>query len=578
MPKKRPGNQHNNRHENGIVAPGKRITKQKSNGQLNGSADASPGANGAPTPSASAARATPQQLEKFVDKESTLTKDTWGTGTQDGSSEAEVAKGLDGLSGNLEHVNGTAHSSVKNSDTTTTQAVRKGNSLSLAYTIVRSCPLGDTITILIILLSIPSTVLTLVNTLFAMLTFMPPAASFFSIPNTFMDIFQSSTGTPSVATVIITDILGLLVWVAAWTPVQQLAIEYAQAVGAATLGGGQNAKKLGYDSTFVCMAVVTLRHVSSRGWIPSRILGFDWRAILSRIPYVPARASSFLSLSNDDFFTNDTKGGWEWFRILIALHKLIHGLVHGARRWYQKREYFHPASTTKKMDPEAGANTPVRRSSSTLGEAAQQNSTASAASTTTKTGSKETRDKTSTAKKKRKQAALVRGQQPLWAAFAATKVTILREYEQNHTMAEVNVPGAKNSSNLGNAFFGETENQIGISDVLSDSFIFHTTYAFNSNKSHGTEAAVDTDSAKPFHVRINGTNWTSTKISRSHEMEDTGEAWTGVVFGLTPSSSYRCSLVSSKGGVVLCSIIVTTSPLPSEENGEHFYTLYALES
>jgi len=29
-------NQHNNRHENGLVGPGKRITKQKSNGHLNG--------------------------------------------------------------------------------------------------------------------------------------------------------------------------------------------------------------------------------------------------------------------------------------------------------------------------------------------------------------------------------------------------------------------------------------------------------------------------------------------------------------------------------------------------------------
>src|SRR5947199_2066743 len=30
-------NQHNHKHENGLVGPGKRITKQRSNGQINGS-------------------------------------------------------------------------------------------------------------------------------------------------------------------------------------------------------------------------------------------------------------------------------------------------------------------------------------------------------------------------------------------------------------------------------------------------------------------------------------------------------------------------------------------------------------
>src|SRR5580700_11380151 len=34
-------NQHNSKHENGIVGPGKRIQKQKSNGQLNGNSRSS---------------------------------------------------------------------------------------------------------------------------------------------------------------------------------------------------------------------------------------------------------------------------------------------------------------------------------------------------------------------------------------------------------------------------------------------------------------------------------------------------------------------------------------------------------
>ncbi|KAL9103567.1 MAG: hypothetical protein Q9163_001405 [Psora crenata] len=564
----RPGNHHNNRHENGIVAPGKRISKQKSNSHINGSADGAPSTNGVPIPSPPAPRPTPLVPEKRINGQDTGSRDGVYVPAEEDDKILEHAGSETGdLSSSDRNSHATVHLQNTRSDMNTrkTSAIRKDHVFRLPLTILFSCPPGDTLTILIILLSLPSTVLTLINTLFAMLTFMPPAGSFFSIPNTFNDMFQGSGGTPSLATIVITDIMGLLIWLVAWTPLQALTIEYTQAVVAATLGGGNTTKKTSYDSTLLCIGIVTIRHVSGRGWIPGRIFGFDWSAILSRIPYISHRPPSLVYVSNDSLLTTDAKGGWGWFRVLVALHILIQGLVHVARRWLQKREYFQTAPIGKKTDPEACAGTLVRSSSNALVEGVvPSNGTATSAITAKASLAvvKDTRDKLSSGKKRRKQANLVRSQQPLWAAFAATKVTIMREYEQNHSLADIAVPDARDPSDLGNASFSDVGDRVWISEVHPNSFVFRTTcfsVLVHTGVCSKFEAGAGFDRSKPFYVRINDTDWTSTKIERCGDDEGTGGLWTGTVFGLTPSSSYRCSVVQSEDDVVVFIATVTTS-------------------
>ena len=573
MPTKRKPTQHNNRHENGIVAPGKRIVKQKSNGHLNGSA-------GPPDPPSSAARTAAPVPEKRLSGhlEQAKRANIHALEQDEKPGRVVATEEIEATLSASGQMNGTLIPATNKKDMSIHKGstARKNNAFTLALTILRSCPLGDTLTILIILLSIPSTILTLINTLFAMLTFMPPAGSFFSLPNTFNDIFQGSGGTPSLATIVITDIIGLLIWLVAWTPIQALAIEYTQAVVAATLGGGNSNKKTGYDSTLLCMAIVTFRHVSSRGWIPPRILGFDWPAILSNIPYVSERPSSLVSVSNHDFLMNESKNSWDWFRILITLHILIQGLVHVARRWYQKREYFQSAPLIKKPDPETGAGTLSRPNLTALGDLSASGSHGPASNASTRTSlaaAKETRERVSSGKKKRKQATLVRSQQPLWAAFAATKVTIMREYDQTHSMADINVSEAKDPSDLGCASFDDADNRVWISEVHPDNFVLHTTCSAEMSQTDDcwkAETGASIDQSKPFYVRINDTDWTSTTIVGQAEAEDPHSPWSIVVFGLTPSSSYRCSLVLSEGDEVVFSGTVTTSPSLVDENGRKF--------
>lgn len=565
-------NQHNTRHENGVVAPGKRITKQKSNGHLSGSADGTSHSKTLSTSPSSAARTTTRLPDTRTDDESSNTQcgHQAPEDTEKRSSES-LPEASEILSSGMAYTNGSVEHAHRKIDVNAAKnpMVHDNSIWHLALTILRSCPLGDTLAILIFLLSLPPTMLTLTNALFAVLTFITPTGSS-SIPTSFGDIFQGSGGTPSLATIIVTDVFGLILWLVIWAPMQTLCIELAQAVVATQLGGGNASKKKGSDRTLLCMGIVTASHMARHQWIPKRLFGYDWSAILSSIPYVSKSPTLF---STNDFIPTRSPAGW--FRILIALHILIQGLVHIARRWIQKREYSQPVSANKKMDAEAIAGSPVRPTVIASTEPSTQGvSVASdSASKLPSASTREARDKISNGKKKRKQGTYVRSQQPLWAAFAHTKITILREYEQSRTHSEVSGANAIDTRNLGTAPFVSEDGCVWISDVLPTSFRFKAS-SFTMPRSGITGSdnpivspSAGIDRSKPLYVRINDTDWTSTTFEATAADESADGQWTGEVFGLSPSSSYKCSFVQSEDGVVVHSVIVTTSPSLPAENG-----------
>lgn len=449
------------------------------------------------------------------------------------------------------------------------QGTQNGGILSLAFTILRACPLGDTIAILLVLLWLPPTLLTITNTLFAVLTFMPATLALPSFPPNVSDIFIGTGSTPSLATIFITDIIGLLLWLLMWTPIQTLAIELAQAVVATTLGGGSSSKRRGSDSTLLCVSLVTINHITHHEWLPRRIFGFDWSDILSKIPYVPK--DPLLFVSSDDY--NPTRSTAGWIRVLVALHILIQGFVHVLRRWYQKREYAQAARNSKKVDQDSASASPSRTGSASTVEAGSLVHPTSAMENSGRSGgSKEAREKVLTGKKKRKQGTVVRSQQPLWAAFAATKLTILREYEQSQAVKEVVEAKAVDTKNLGSVPFAGEVDRVWIFDLRPNSFRFSTTLLLDdapdkvSPEDDTTPTKINTD---VLQVRINDTDWTSASIQRGSRAANGNEEWQGEVFGLSPASSFRCDFIQSKAGVILYSVTVTTPALLPVDTGEN---------
>lgn len=577
---KKSANQHNSRHENGVVAPGKRIRKQRSTGHLDGTIDGV--SQPKPSTSRSHSNSQPATLaDKNTNGHSTAVKNGFHATIPLAELKREISNNAMGETesppnGAL-HFNDTIEHHHRKIDVNAARStmVQHRSIFHLAYTILRSCPIADTIAILIFLLSLPQTLLTLTNSLFAVLTFMPPAGSLSSFPTTLSDVFTGSGGTPSLATIVLTDLIGLILWLILWAPLQSLALELAQAVVATTLGGGNTSKSGSSDSTLLCMFIVSVSHIAHHSWLPNRIFDYDWPSKLSAIPYLTGSRSL---LGADTGVARSPAG---WFRVLIALHILIQGLVHVARRWYTKREYSQGKPSSKKSDPES-----VVGSQSSLANGAPTESNfpgpvVSPIQLRTKSSIpnlKETREKAAIGKKKKKQGTYVRSQQPLWAAFAATKVTILREFEQSHAFSEAVGSNAVDTTNLGSAPFAQEEGRVWVIQVKPTKFCFGASFSITTvGKSIGaaTKLAVsaEVDRTKPIYVRVNETNWASTQIERvpvSDSVDDSADKkWSGEVFGLTPACRYNCSFVRSEDDVVIFSTSITT-PSPPIKKGMLF--------
>ncbi|KAL9639163.1 MAG: hypothetical protein Q9204_001232 [Flavoplaca sp. TL-2023a] len=568
-PKKAP-NQHNTRHENGVVAPGKRITKQKSNGHLSANPDGPANPSSTSTPPAAPVNQVPEHLSNGLASTSKYSRTRTGSVCRPpGDTSGDLSEDLEPMGNGTVHINGLVEHNHRKIDVTTAKVgpTHDNTIFNLALTILRSCPLGDTIAILIFLLSLPPTLLSVTNALFAVLTFMPPAGSFSSFPTTLNDVFQGSGGTPSLATILVTDVLGIVIWLVAWSPLQTLVLELAQAVVATTLGGGNSSSSTGPDSTLFCMLIVFFTHVARHKWIPKRIFGYEWSVRLASISYIQEALSGDPGKEGPQ---QRSAGGW--FRILVALHILIQGLVHVARRWYTKREHSQTINHSKKAETEPGANAQVNTEAASVGNSAE---------TTAKIVlpiSREARDKILHSKKRRKQGTYVRSQQPLWAAFAATKVTVLREMEQSHAQSEAHGAKATDARNLGSAPFPAEEGRIWITHVHPNNFYFDASYfSHHPDKDKSDRAScvpvnVGIDRSKPFFVRINGADWTSSKIDMlpADQANDgnAGRQWTGEVYGLSPSSGYVCSFIRSEDGVVIHSAVVSTpsSPVVEQES------------
>ncbi|ERT00582.1 hypothetical protein HMPREF1624_01808 [Sporothrix schenckii ATCC 58251] len=190
-------------------------------------------------------------------------------------------------------------------------------------------------------------------------------------------------------------------------------------------------------------------------------------------------------------------------------------------------------------------------------------------------------------KKKKKQSALVRLRQPLWAALASTKIVMIKEYELSQAASESAGAEATDVDNLGNAPFYAQPGQIWVCYVGHDEVCFSTSAFPSEDKDQEMSGALAQsnsffiDTTKPFYVRINNATWQPTRIIPIVEGQgenptdpaddtkwdlsnDTTTRWTGDIYGLTPLSSYECEFVSTRSGEVLFSTSVRTAAAPSK--------------
>lgn len=560
------------RHDNGLVGPGKRVLRQKSNGHMNGHANSSDSIPSTPPPSTPPPANGHAKLPGHVDNASDhklggdMVRRTSVGGHSDSSQDGFNLPSISFPPENHRHIN---VNSAKNPS-----VHRDSGALHLAKTVLKSCPISDTLAILIVLLQVPPAFLTIIQLLFATLTFVPPSTGT-SSGISFIDLFEGINGTPSFATIMVVDAWFLLVWVFLYGPLQDFVLQFAQSVIALTLGGGINGKEASVKNVFVCFGWIGLSHYVS----VSSVKPFGLRTLL-------LSPRSFLgSLDPDDPLKSIPPpfANWKnripvWARNVLAVHILAQGVLRYIRDLYfrsQKRDH----ATAPLGDPEAlkdsieGAND----SSTTNSQTPDNESTIS--SNTSHTA-------ILTRKRRAKQSTRVRMQQPLWAALASTKIVMVKEYETSHAAAESAGTNATDASNLGNAPFSTEPDRIWITNVGSDAVSFSTSYFpkyTSSAENQGDAEGSAIHSRMPLFVRVNGADWQPTRLGANVDLNlPSGQntCWDGEIYGLAPSNDYKVEFfntVTEKD--IFCTMIKTLkapsdtaataslSPLPPQISG-----------
>jgi hypothetical protein len=574
---------HDRTHERGDIQPGRRIAKQKSATHLNGHATAAgkpatpspPLASQSPShvddPSTQPAAAHDYSAQSSGAHANTMAAAAFGAPGERARAASDVS--LDNgdcrlYDGPFDHVQ-----SAPRANGSKSASVSMASLLAVPATILTSCPLRDVLAILIILLQLPPAVLTVVEFLFATLTFVPPQAgtpfSALSAFPSFTDIFQGSGGTPSLFTTVFADAFILIIWLILWLPVQNFFLDLAQAVIAIALGGAAAGKSGTTNSIFICFVIILSNHLFRFRPLRQHIVHFLWTGLargglefLTSPPSTPTSMESFSSPHG-------------WTHTLLGIHILAQGVVRIIRRSLSRRDVAPSLPTGKKTDPEAGVL--QRANSTSLDPNADVPNTSStdgrppgpppAAHPKT--------DKASGARRKRKQATHVRSQQPFWAALASTKVTVLKEMESSRAANDADEANAKDANHIGNAVWRSEDDRVWISEVGFSDISFRVslfTGADFQEQEEEDSGGSGIDKSKPFYIRVNGADWGSTRIRQGTPLGYQGQEgtgfWVGEIFGLTALSNYYCEFVRTIDNEVFYSASLITSASPVAEMGK----------
>ncbi|KAF9892019.1 hypothetical protein FE257_002983 [Aspergillus nanangensis] len=567
---------HSNRHENGVIGSGKKVNKQKSNGNLNGNTSASSGPSSQVDWPSSRSNSDTAIISAAAAAAATKVNGTADNSKGDGNTRGYLngyTKGNSDMSygqtnGAVPQNGGLTGEASRRPEKSATGSKRSGsnasiNPLHLASTILKSCPMYDTIAILIFLLQLPPMVLTLVQFLFASLTFMPPSgASAGSLTSNF-DIFQGPAGTPSLGTMIAMDGFCLLFWgLFMWTWAQNFALDLAHVQVAITLGGGGLGKNGGVNA--LCVGIVLILHLVRSKGIQDFVMGH----LLSAKIISPDVLSQYSHFIPAEFRRTESQSSPSWMRSLLAVHILAQAGTAMARRSMAKNRAPAPPRTGKRVDTEASAGSQTQIDSAFESAASMSSFIGPDGQFVTSATHKDGRDRLISAKKRRRQANQVRSRQPFWAALASTKVTVMREYEHSRalsktarglTMTEDDLQGVSLDDGL-----------VWITDVDSSTIKFAAGDFASLDDPTGSDACEAGrlgDDMEPFYVCVNGALWATATICRAADAQKGTSTvhWRGEVSGLAPNCAYTCSFLRSDTDEEICALSVKTPPANDTE-------------
>lgn len=579
MPPKARLNKNDKRHEAGLAAPGKRITKDKNSQSTNGLAHGRSASNSTPPP-VSAALVEPSAIPTRPDTNDLDRHDQAANGPTV-KEQAESVFRVDDQPGSVMmhrklSVGRPGHElaySSKDGLSLKALASQASSSIALVATILSACPLRDAIAILILFLALPPVLITTIHALFMSLTFVSPATllswNTWTSFRSFGDWFAATPGGgPSPFTIVTADIMMFILYTLCPQSLQGICMGLGQAVIAISLSGAAAGSESSTRSVLICSLMVVVTHlfkskffhnIAGHYLVPAlRNFGFD------------ITESALWSISNH----SSPQITYSWPRALLGCHILAQGILTLVRRWIANSNQKHHGANVDAEQATLQSSGKLAMLNLDSGDAGVVTSSEGRPSTVS-TAVRDGKEKISGSKKKRKQANHVRSQQPLWAAIASTKITFMKELEHkqfSNDASEV-LGGGNGEDDLMHVV--PMIDRVWILDIDSTKLkfvaeLFASTWQ-SSAAEDSTPPSPGIDKQKPFFVRLNGADWGSTKIFGAGEDSDMNQtdavSWPGEVFGLSPLTKYTCEFVRMSDQHVIYSSTFITTPASNTEQG-----------
>lgn len=425
-------------------------------------------------------------------------------------------------------------------------------------TVLPSHPVLDTIMILLIILQLPSLLLTILQAVFAMKTFGRLPTPTPGSPLTLTTILlQGKDGGPSILTVVVTDIAVALFSMFLWPSARQYLIEFAQAVMAITIGAGDCSQSGVLKNAAVCFGVLYgkdafNRHYESDSWT---------------VPLRPGHVGDAISEKH-------------WHRVLrscLAIHIVAQGGMKVFRAWLMNNPRFKNNPSEKKADGVVGQKGKEKdKDKEREKEFKDRDLEQVGASATTASPTPQAMDVKS---RKKKQQNIVWSTQPLWAAIGNLLVHIAKFREEQQTQAESSPDSLYTAYTryLAEGFKGS----IWITNITSDTVTFEATqYGLSRSDVDSSVEGASTalvrgyrPETSPFYVRVNGVIWPQSKFTKSTEtFDEDGYSnwsqvdWTMEISGLTASTEYDFEFVWTEDGSTIYATSACTRQADGKEN------------
>jgi hypothetical protein len=145
--------------------------------------------------------------------------------------------------------------------------------------------------------------------------------------------------------------------------------------------------------------------------------------------------------------------------------------------------------------------------------------------------------------------------------------------ESSRAANDADEANAKDANHIGNAVWRSEDDRVWISEVGYSDISFRVSFLHGADfqEEDDSSAGSGIDKSKPFYIRVNGADWSSTRIRQSTPMEYQGQEgtgfWIGEIFGLTALSNYYCEFVRTSDNEVFYSTSLITSAGPVAELG-----------